>query len=472
MRFERLSFPLMAACAAMCAALPLVALADSSEAPRSRRLVVDTDMGLDDARAIFALLADPGRRVGCVVVTEGSASRARGAENLASLLDAMHEDHIDIFEGAAPDAAAPPWREAANSLGGVPIADRIAERARAGDIDELRDRLSAADSRTGYLALGPLASAASILSDPRASAAIDTVWIPAQVDGGKVSGWNLSRDVRSAERVLETARCVVLIDISGAAEIEAYDFLSSLDESAPAGRWIKNSLAANGRDVHAFLYDELAAAALARPALIDIEKKAHRIRYEGGGFSLAAALDGNVRLATFKRPGDALDALGELWRAPARFDEHPQASSIPVVELLKTFHGHLGPYVVIGYRMGRLALEATGSEGHFDVSAVVYSFLEPPRSCLIDGVQLGAGCTLGKRNIEARATDGPAYAIFETENGARVTVKLRPEAAALVGNLIEEKGVEAAGMVLLEMKREELFEVASEHISKERPPAR
>ncbi len=472
MRFGRPAFRLMAALAVMCAALPSAALADSVEHGRCT-LVVDTDMGLDDVRALFALLPGAGKRVGCVVVTEGSASRARGIENLASLLDAMHEDRIEIFEGAAPGAGAPSWRETANSLGGAPLADRVAEGTRAGNLGGLRERLSAAGSGIGYLAIGPLTSAASLFSDQRAPAAIDTVWIPARVEGAQVSGWNLSRDARSAERVLEAARCVVLIDVSGAAEIEARKFFSSLDESAPAGRWIKGSLAASsGHGVHAFLHDELAAAALARPALIAIGEKAYRVRYAGGVFSLAAAPGGNVRLATFKRPGAAVDALRELWRAPAHFDEHPHTSSIPVVELLKTFHGHLGPYVVIGYRMGRLALEATGSEGHFDVSAVVYSFLEPPRSCLIDGVQLGAGCTLGKRNIEVRATDGPAYAVFETENGARVTVKLRPEAAALVGRLIEEKGVEAAGTDLLAMKQEELFEVASEPISKETPPAR
>ncbi|MFA4949078.1 MAG: FmdE family protein [Candidatus Krumholzibacteriia bacterium] len=460
----------MAALAVGFAALSPAALA-GSQAPRPWRLVVDTDMGLDDVRALFALLSDKGAQTDCIVITEGSASRAKGIENLASLLDAMHKDRIAIFAGASLDVDAPPWRETANSLGGVPIADRPTEDSQAGDLAELRDRLSAAGSGIDYLALGPLTSAASIVSDPRALAAIDTVWIPVRVDGAEVSGWNLSRDARSAERVMKAARCVVLIDVSGAAEIEARDLFSSLDDISPAGRWIKHSLAASsGHGVHGFLHDELAAAALARPALIDIGEKAYRVGFARGVFSLAAAPDGNVRLATMKRPNATAGVLRELWRAPAHF-EHPDSSSIPVVDLLKTFHGHLGPYVVIGYRMGRLALEATGSKGYFDISATVYSFLEPPRSCLIDGVQLGAGCTLGKRNIEVHATDGPAYAVFEAANGARVTVKLRPEAAALVGRLIEEKGVEAAGMDLLAMKQEDLFETESEPLLKERIPA-
>jgi hypothetical protein len=45
----------------------------------------------------------------------------------------------------------------------------------------------------------------------------------------------------------------------------------------------------------------------------------------------------------------------------------------------------------------------------FDLAAHVHSPLEPPPSCLIDGVQLGSGCTLGKGNIRVSEHDGPAW---------------------------------------------------------------
>jgi formylmethanofuran dehydrogenase subunit E len=441
-----------------------------ADAHLARNLVIDTDMGLDDVRALFALLPAAESRTEAIVVTEGSASRAKGVENLGALLHAIDDERIPVFAGAASGAGAPEWRETANTLGGVPIVDHHDETPAAGDLAGLRGRLAAAGSGIGYLALGPLTTAAAIASDPRALAAIDTIWIPVRVERETVSGWNLSRDARSAELVMKKARCVVLLDISRAAEIDARDLFSSLDDGSPAGRWIKRSLAASGgHGVHEFLHDELAAAALAEPPIAGIEDTAYRVRFAHGAFSLAPSPDGNVRLATFKSPGDAAAVLAILWHAPAHFEHY--VSTIPVVDLIKTFHGHLGPYVVIGYRMGRLGLEATGCEGHFDVSAVVYSYLEPPRSCLIDGVQLGSGCTLGKRNIEVRATDGPAYAVFDAENGARVTVKLRPEAAALVGRLIEEKGVEAAGMDILETPLEELFEVTPAPPPAKKPPA-
>ncbi|MFB3763826.1 MAG: formylmethanofuran dehydrogenase subunit E family protein [Methanotrichaceae archaeon] len=69
------------------------------------------------------------------------------------------------------------------------------------------------------------------------------------------------------------------------------------------------------------------------------------------------------------------------------------------IEDLAAFHGHLGPYIVLGYRIGRYARHCFCSDP-FQMKAVVHCSGTPPQSCLADGVQIGSGCTLGKRNIE------------------------------------------------------------------------
>jgi formylmethanofuran dehydrogenase subunit E len=109
--------------------------------------------------------------------------------------------------------------------------------------------------------------------------------------------------------------------------------------------------------------------------------------------------------------------------------------------------------------MGRYALELSGSEGHFGISAEVHSPLKPPASCFIDGVQLGSGCTLGKRNIEVREFQGPAYVIFKTEEGEILTLRIRPGIPELITRLIREKGVEEAGEILLEENTQLLFSI-------------
>lgn len=77
------------------------------------------------------------------------------------------------------------------------------------------------------------------------------------------------------------------------------------------------------------------------------------------------------------------------------------------------FHGHLGPYMVLGLRVGWLARNRLCA-GPFEIRAEIGCPPKPPGSCFIDGVQMGSGCTLGKANLE-RQTDTEIWAHFEAQ---------------------------------------------------------
>ena len=231
--------------------------------------------------------------------------------------------------------------------------------------------------------------------------------------------------------------------------------------SSPAARWIRALVASNEGRGHNFAYDEIAAAALLRPDLF--EHDAVRYRFSGErGLRIEPAGDGNIRVARAADPGEITEFLHELWEGPAHGEHdhaHDPSGGISPVRLIKAFHGHLGPYVVLGYRMGRIAIEKLGSTGHFGLHAEVHSILKPPRSCLIDGVQLGSGCTLGKRNIEVTDYDGPPYLVIETENGGSVEIRLLEHIPSMIGRLIDNEGVEAAGTRMFDEDPEGLFEI-------------
>ena len=89
-------------------------------------------------------------------------------------------------------------------------------------------------------------------------------------------------------------------------------------------------------------------------------------------------------------------------------------------------HGHLGPYLVAGVRMGLLALRLLNSFGYFGLSAESEAGRTTPLSCLNDGVQIGSGCTAGKGNLHVIGDEGPRVC-FTAEDGRRVTIELRPE---------------------------------------------
>jgi formylmethanofuran dehydrogenase subunit E len=76
---------------------------------------------------------------------------------------------------------------------------------------------------------------------------------------------------------------------------------------------------------------------------------------------------------------------------------------------LADFHGHLGPYVLLGYRMGLMA--KSYFPGKFFATA--YTGTEPPVSCLIDGVQFSSNCTMGKGNIGVKEGGRPVVRFYD-----------------------------------------------------------
>ena len=63
------------------------------------------------------------------------------------------------------------------------------------------------------------------------------------------------------------------------------------------------------------------------------------------------------------------------------------------------FHGHMGPYLVLGILAGELALKKLRCKKYFGLNVRVWEAHKKPKSCLIDGLQLSTGATYGKGNI-------------------------------------------------------------------------
>lgn len=89
---------------------------------------------------------------------------------------------------------------------------------------------------------------------------------------------------------------------------------------------------------------------------------------------------------------------------------------------LAGFHGHLGPYVVVGYRMGEAANEELTPDP-FEKEVIVRTGPEPPLSCMVDGIQFSSGCTLGKGNIRIEDDKKPKAIFSREEKSVEINVK-------------------------------------------------
>jgi formylmethanofuran dehydrogenase subunit E len=116
------------------------------------------------------------------------------------------------------------------------------------------------------------------------------------------------------------------------------------------------------------------------------------------------------------------------------------------------FHGHLGPYLVLGMRMGWLA-KTTLNATPFELKAEIHTSETTPRSCILDGIQITSGCTLGKRNITVVASDDVLFGVFSTDN-TTFTVTVKKEIIESIGT----EDLEEQAQTLFEKDDGELFE--------------
>lgn len=137
-------------------------------------------------------------------------------------------------------------------------------------------------------------------------------------------------------------------------------------------------------------------------------------------------------------------------------DEARSLDDTPLA-LIERFHGHVGPYVVLGYLSGRLAQERLGVNA-FKMTVEVSAGLLPPMSCFADGVQLGSGCTLGKGNI---VLDGQELveARFTSEEGRHLRVRVRPEVLEGMRSSLDSEALVRISEELIGATPEELFQI-------------
>lgn len=129
-------------------------------------------------------------------------------------------------------------------------------------------------------------------------------------------------------------------------------------------------------------------------------------------------------------------------------------------ETLKTierFHGHLGPYAVLGYKMGKIACEKLGSDP-FEKSVTVFTGTTPPISCLVDGIQLGSGCTLGKGNISIR-NDLLPKAVFSNKQGQKITISLQSKIQQEIDTKVTEDNIIDYSEDMYQRVNDDLFHI-------------
>lgn len=121
------------------------------------------------------------------------------------------------------------------------------------------------------------------------------------------------------------------------------------------------------------------------------------------------------------------------------------------------FHGHLGPYLVLGLRAGLYANQVLGRDP-MKTEASIQTKTTPPESCFADGVQLSTGCTFGKGNISL--TQGDGLLVTFKKNSQELILRLKKEIIEEMDSLpSEEKAWEDLAKDLYQRNIDKIFKI-------------
>ena len=136
------------------------------------------------------------------------------------------------------------------------------------------------------------------------------------------------------------------------------------------------------------------------------------------------------------------------------------------LEKAAEFHGHLGPFLAIGVRMGLIGLERVGKPRWNSLAVTVSVPLRIPFSCIIDGLQVSTNCTVGNQKLAVRDSPTIQARFKRNDNGHEITVALSKSMLEKVKSQLLQKGlpnheIRRLAWKIASMPEDELFDVTT-----------
>lgn len=112
------------------------------------------------------------------------------------------------------------------------------------------------------------------------------------------------------------------------------------------------------------------------------------------------------------------------------------SSRLTLEEAVK-LHGHKGPWLIIGYKAGLRACDVLKPKNPFSLFCIIYTPIEVPYTCAVDGIQAATQCTIGKLNIELKGSDvkNIRYIFIDRMSGRKLEIRLKRNIVRLIMNI-------------------------------------
>lgn len=405
-------------------------------------VIVDTDCGIDDYRAINMLISNPSFRILGISISNGIVDAKTGYKKVKSL---MHQfSHEGLLTGINPNEKIKPYncKEAVNFSWGEN--EEVSEESMS-SFDLINEVLNNTSAKITFICLASMNTICSAYEkNPALAERIDKI-IFMYGNEKLTKCYNYKLDSTSFIKLIAADLPITLVnsDVFGITyDDDIIHEINNINNSYSSN--FVNSLINSGSKYSKQWCDEFAVLYLFDPDLFDTEKvngyDIYKINTLKGishlEHTITEILSGNTPNSTQVLSSfsfDTADYKNDIRSIiPETILQYGKEEWLSCV-LANELHRHLGIYNIVGVKMGIRAIEYFDA-GIDEVEIVSYAGKNPPVSCMNDGLQVSTGATLGHGLIEI-SQDAPALPMADFRYMNRqVTLALKDNYLEIIKN--------------------------------------
>lgn len=411
----------------------------------SHYIVIDTDAGIDDMRAISLLLASDDVKILGIIISGGALSPYDGYKKVKSMLNAYHHEGVPVamnYNIRGQDNPIPlsvSW--------GKEDEMRVPETN--GFNKLIKNILKNENGTFKFVSLGSLNSASELINGGvlPAEKVSEIIWSSNNLK--KLSGFNASIDMRSAGKIVKGDVALKVIAYSNDKNFYNEDLINRLKTCE--SRYAKKiySTIKENPDLagHAFAQkasDEMIALYLHYPELFnetkvknnsffkqktDTDIKEPFLKILAGGANRGLQVFKEIRTDTSFFQPDLQPYINEII---TNYGKEEWEACLFTNEI----HRHLGIYSIIGAKMGIRAREYF-NVGVDQLEVISSAGTIPPISCMNDGIQVSTGATTGHGLLKLAEGKAAPIARFK-HNSKTITINLKNDLAAKIAEELSD----------------------------------
>ncbi|MDD3858598.1 MAG: nucleoside hydrolase [Bacteroidales bacterium] len=414
-------------------------------------IVIDTDAGIDDFRAITYFCASKDFNINCISTVDGVLDPQIGAEYISRLLKIYHHEGIPIGFGSNFDASKQYSKHALSFW--EKMFNDIIIQPRPSAIELLDFSIKNEKARTIIIALGPLSNIAELIEKyPENAIKIETIlWYCNFSDNP--DGYNYKQNIKAYEYIITNK--IPLKIISGSGQVYEEDFLLFCNQINSVYAKTLSEFFAVQTKHSSYYWDELSTLYLLYPNMFQediISDFTHKITLQPTSLPdilVTAILNSDkpdegvvfneIPISGFMLKTD-IDNVSKLLIEKHGYTE------FKIAALTSEIHSHMGIYSILGAKTGLRIMEYLHA-GLDEIELISYAGFIPPISCFNDGLQVGTGSTIGYGTISVDTVMPIKPAVLVKYNGRKILFNIKQEIVNEAENdvlqLVKAHGIES-----------------------------